>query len=79
MKIGRIAMALAPAVLVAGCGAVERSSGSMTFETSPGTQSESGGERGSILDFTAPRLGGGSVTGAGFAGMDLALWFWAPW
>ena len=32
-----------------------------------------------ILDFTAPKLGGGQVVGSEFAGKDVALWFWAPW
>jgi hypothetical protein len=31
------------------------------------------------LQFTAPRLGGGTVRGADFAGHDLVMWFWAPW
>lgn len=32
-----------------------------------------------ILDFTAPKLGGGQVVGTEYAGKDVALWFWAPW
>lgn len=32
-----------------------------------------------LLDFTAPRLGGGQVTGAELQGKDVAMWFWAPW
>ena len=32
-----------------------------------------------ILDFTAPRLGGGTISGADYSGKALALWFWAPW
>ncbi len=31
------------------------------------------------LRFTEPRLGGGIVRGADFAGEDLVMWFWAPW
>ena len=31
------------------------------------------------LEFTAPRLGGGTIRGATFAGQDLVVWFWAPW
>lgn len=31
------------------------------------------------LRFTEPRLGGGTVRGADFAGRDLVMWFWAPW
>lgn len=32
-----------------------------------------------ILDFTAPKLGGGQVVGSEFAGQNVAIWFWAPW
>jgi hypothetical protein len=32
-----------------------------------------------VLRFTAPRLGGGTIGGAEFAGRDVAFWFWAPW
>jgi hypothetical protein len=32
-----------------------------------------------VLAFTAPRLGGGTIEGADFAGRDVAFWFWAPW
>jgi hypothetical protein len=32
-----------------------------------------------LLDFKAPKLGGGQVVGSDFAGKDVALWFWAPW
>ncbi len=32
-----------------------------------------------VLDFTAPRLGGGTIDGAQYAGAPLAIWFWAPW
>ena len=32
-----------------------------------------------VLDFSAPRLGGGAVEGSDYVGKDLAIWFWAPW
>jgi hypothetical protein len=32
-----------------------------------------------LLDFQAPKLGGGTVDGSDFAGQDVAMWFWAPW
>ena len=32
-----------------------------------------------VLAFSAPRLGGGTIEGADFAGRDVAFWFWAPW
>jgi hypothetical protein len=31
------------------------------------------------LRFTAPKLGGGTISGAEYAGRDVAVWFWAPW
>lgn len=31
------------------------------------------------LDFTADRLGGGTIRGADLAGAPVAMWFWAPW
>lgn len=31
------------------------------------------------LDFTARRLGGGTIDGAQLAGGDVVLWMWAPW
>jgi hypothetical protein len=32
-----------------------------------------------VLDFTAPQLGGGILSGADYSGKDVAIWFWAPW
>jgi len=32
-----------------------------------------------VLEFSAPKLGGGTVDGADYLGSDLAIWFWAPW
>jgi hypothetical protein len=32
-----------------------------------------------FLDFVAPDVRGGQVTGAELAGQDLVIWFWAPW
>jgi ABC-type glycerol-3-phosphate transport system substrate-binding protein len=32
-----------------------------------------------VLDFTAPKLGGGQVVGSELVGQDLAIFFWAPW
>jgi hypothetical protein len=32
-----------------------------------------------ILNFSAPRLGGGQVVGSELAGKDVAMFFWAPW
>lgn len=32
-----------------------------------------------VLDFSAPKLGGGTVEGTDYAGKDTAIWFWAPW
>ena len=32
-----------------------------------------------LLDFAASAVDGSTVDVAGFAGEDLAVWFWAPW
>ncbi|MGQ0678041.1 MAG: hypothetical protein ACT4OM_00015 [Actinomycetota bacterium] len=32
-----------------------------------------------VLEFAAPRLGGGQVVGSELAGKDVAMFFWAPW
>jgi hypothetical protein len=32
-----------------------------------------------ILDFSAPALAGGTLSGADYSGKAVALWFWAPW
>jgi hypothetical protein len=32
-----------------------------------------------VLDWTAPALAGGEISGADFAGGDVVLWMWAPW
>jgi hypothetical protein len=40
---------------------------------------EAAGALPEILNFSAPRLGGGTIEGADYRGQDLALWFWAPW
>ncbi len=32
-----------------------------------------------VLNFSAPSLGGGSVSGSDYVGKDVAIWFWAPW
>ena len=32
-----------------------------------------------LLNFTAPRLGGGQVVGSELVGKDVAMFFWAPW
>jgi hypothetical protein len=32
-----------------------------------------------LLDFDAPRVGGGRLRGADYVGRDVVLWFFAPW
>lgn len=32
-----------------------------------------------LLDFTAPLVEGGTLSGSTLAGSDVAIWFWAPW
>ena len=33
----------------------------------------------SLLAFTSPAIGGGTVDGAAFKGRPTLLWFWSPW
>ena len=62
-------------VLLAACGS--------TRSTVNGTTAESGAATGStaiptLLQFTAPLVGGGEFAGARYAGKATAFWFWAP-
>lgn len=43
--------------------------------TSPAPNAQISG----VLNFTAPKLGGGQVVGNELAGQNVAVWFWAPW
>lgn len=76
----RVATGMLLATLLAGCGAGAKQE-TVEFKSNgnpPASQAKSSAGA-SILDFTAPRLGGGQVKGSEFANKDLALWFWAPW
>jgi hypothetical protein len=48
-------------------------------DSSPSSPEKDGEPVPDVLRFSAPRLGGGRVVGADYAGRDVALWFWAPW
>lgn len=39
----------------------------------------SSSEAAKVLDFKAPKVGGGQVSGNDYLGKDLAAWVWAPW
>ena len=39
----------------------------------------SSSEAAKVLDFKAPKLGGGQVSGNDYLGKDVAAWVWAPW
>ncbi len=39
----------------------------------------SSSEAAKVLDFKAPKVGGGQVNGNDYLGSDLAAWVWAPW
>jgi hypothetical protein len=78
----RLAEAIALALLLASCAASppagrepQEISGAGT--TSPGAIE--GAPTPQVLDFIAPRLGGGQVVGSELAGKDVAMFFWAPW
>jgi hypothetical protein len=59
------------------CGSGSAASGTAAPSASSATPSVT--DAAEILDFTAPRLGGGELRGADYLGHDLALWFWAPY
>jgi hypothetical protein len=73
------------ALLITGCGsAPEADSARVKFDPSPRPSAPDAPPQpaeavAGILDFTAPRLGGGRVVGSEFAGQNVAVWFWAPW
>lgn len=76
VKLPRPAAALLAVLLLAACSA--GNGGSVTFPQATGEAAAEPNTN--LLDFQAPRLGGGSqVTGAELQGKDVALWFWAPW
>lgn len=72
----RPATALLAMLLLAACSGGK--GGSVSFPQATGEPAAE--TNADLLDFEAPRLGGGSqVTGAELQGKDVALWFWAPW
>lgn len=50
-----------------------------TPTSEPATSSETAPANAAALDFTARRLGGGTIDGTQLAGGDVVLWMWAPW
>lgn len=66
-------------VLLTSCANRGSDGSTVDFASSPSQAPSGDSVAGSILDFTAPRLGGGEVRGEEFAGKQLAIWFWAPW
>ncbi|MFP5321847.1 MAG: hypothetical protein ACLGIC_08355 [Acidimicrobiia bacterium] len=66
----RLAAALVAGLLVASCGDDGGDAAPVEAATAPETDP---------LDFVAPDVRGGQVTGADLAGQDLVIWFWAPW
>ena len=83
----RLVLAAGAVVLVAtSCSAPSGGMASPPSPTSPTTPtvvspqpSTPAGQLPRELAFTAPRLGGGTIRGATYAGQDLVVWFWAPW
>ncbi len=78
--IAAVPVVLAMAVLAAACSSTPQASTAPSRSAAPST----GGGGGvpavpATLDFTAPKLGGGTLNGADYAGQDTAIWFWAPW
>jgi hypothetical protein len=69
------------AVSVAACASATSGVADAPTATPPAPASRGGGPVTvpEVLDFTAPKLGGGDIVGADYAGKALAIWFWAPW
>jgi hypothetical protein len=82
LRIGMRAKAFAgfllAALILPACGSGGKGGESTSFQ-SPSQRSTEGSKATGLLDFQAPKLGGGTVNGSDFAGKDVAMWFWAPW
>jgi hypothetical protein len=65
------------AVILLACGSGDKGAETSFQGGSPRSTGES--KAAGLLDFQAPKLGGGTVHGRDFAGKDVAMWFWAPW
>jgi hypothetical protein len=70
---------MAAILLLAACAnsPADSSKGRVSFPSGRAGGSTTSGA--ALLDFKAPKLGGGQVIGSEFVGKDVALWFWAPW
>ncbi len=77
--IAGLPVILAMAVLAAACSSTPEAATVPSRSTAPATGASPGSAVPATLDFTAPRLGGGTLNGADYAGHDTAIWFWAPW
>jgi hypothetical protein len=76
-----VVLALAAGACSAGAGETTASSPPIST-VPPSADASPGGDSApvpEVLDFTAQRLGGGTIEGAQYAGSPLAIWFWAPW
>lgn len=62
-----------------GDGAAAAPATSSTSSMGGGAAGSASGESATVLDFTAPLVGGGTFDGRASAGRDLAVWFWSPW
>jgi thiol-disulfide isomerase/thioredoxin len=60
-------------VALAGCAGDPEPAGA------PGGDPPAATPAGSLLDFTATTIDGGTFDGASLAGRPAVLWFWAPW
>jgi thiol-disulfide isomerase/thioredoxin len=77
-----VALALAAAVLVTGCGSTEFTGGTPEAQqtTQPtGRSAAAGTGKGQALRFSGTTLDGVSFDAADLAGKPVVLWFWAPW
>jgi hypothetical protein len=85
-RISRLASLLVMTGLLAGCGSSAEQAAAPETPASPAAvttpapaAATAATSTPKVLDFTAPKLGGGQVVGSELVGRDLAIFFWAPW
>jgi hypothetical protein len=59
-------------------GATAGPSAAPTTTNTPAPSAGAGASVPQVLQLSAPRVGGGTVSLASYAGRPVALWFWAP-
>lgn len=74
MRFRLAATGLAMTALISACGAAAKPT--VTAGAPPAAQAQAASSP--LLQFTAEKLGGGTIDGASYVGKPVAFWFWAP-